>query len=177
MRSGDEPQHARSPLGLRLALSGFGLVTALAGAVVVRPVAPVPVVVLFLVVAVVAAVDAVVVGRRLRAGAHFQPGPAVPPYRPAEPEPRVRRSRPPLSERTRMRRYLSLMLVCVLLIVLAWFWVRFYSTTLAVVMSMIAALLPPIAVTVANFGVRLPEEPPAPRRDGSSDSDPPYQAS
>jgi len=122
---------------------------------------------LFLAIAVVAAIDLVAVGREIRQGAHFQPGPEVPPYRPVAPEPRVRRVRPPQNERTRMRRYLTLMIICLTLIVLAWSWVRFYSTTIAVVMSMVAAVLPPIAVIVANFGVRLPDESPP------DDPDPP----
>lgn len=159
MRSGDEPGHARSPLRLRQGLAGFGLIMALVAAVVVHSVAPGAVVVLFLVIALVALVDLVAVGRQIRQGPHFQPGPDVPPYRPVTPEPRTHRSRAPLTERTRMRRYLTLMLVCLILIVLAWFWVRFYSITIAVAMSMVAAVLPPIAVIVANFGVRLPDEP------------------
>jgi hypothetical protein len=169
MRSGDEPAHARSPLGLRLALAGFGLVTASVAALVVHSVAPGVVVGLFLVVALVALLDLIAVGRRIRLGAHFQPGPDVPPYRPVIPQPRVHPDRAPTSESTRMRRYLILMLVCLVLIVLAWFWVRFYSITIAVAMSMVAAVLPPIAVIVANFGVRLPDEPPDEPRPGPSD--------
>src|SRR5689334_7911957 len=84
MRSGDEPRHARSALGLRLGLAAFGLVTALVAAAVVHSVAPTEIVVLFLVVALIAAVDLVVVSRHIRHGAHFQPGPEVPPYRPVE---------------------------------------------------------------------------------------------
>jgi hypothetical protein len=169
MRSGDEPGHARSALGLRLALAGFGLVMALVSAAVVQSVAPTAVVVLFLVVALIALVDLVVVSRQIRRGAHFQPGPEVPPYRPVnlgrgESEPSPRPERAPLTERTRMRRYLILMASCLVLIVLAWFWVRFYSTPIAVAMSMVAAVLPSIAVIVANFGVRLPDEPQSPRR-------------
>ena len=172
MRSGDEPGHARSPLRLRLGLAGFGLIAALIAAFVVRHVAPVGIDVLFLAVAVVAATDLFVVARHLRRGAHFQPGPQVPPYRPVDPEPRPHRPDVPVSERTRMRRYLTIMIVCLTLIVLARFWVRFYSTTAAVVMSMIAAVLPPVAVIVANFGVRLPDEPgrPAPSRPGDADN-------
>ena len=41
---------------------------------------------------------------------------------------------------------------CVVLIVLAWNVVRLWSTTAAVVMSVVAALLPPIAVFVGNLG-------------------------
>lgn len=168
MRSGDEPGHARSPLRLRLGLAGFGLVTAVIAAIVVRNVAPVGIVVLFLTVAFVAAIDLLVVGRQLRLGAHFQPGPQVPPYRPVEPEPEPRRPNLPLTEQTRMRRYLIIMILCLTLIVLAWFWVRLYSTTIAVLMSMVAAVLPPIAVIVANFGVRLPEAPAPGHRRGQN---------
>lgn len=169
MRSGDEPIHARSPLRLRLALAGFGLVSALVAAAVVAPVAPTAVVILFLAVALLAVVDLVVVCRQIRRGAHFQPGPEVPPYRPVEAERRAvgrwpRRGRSPPTERTRMRRYLILMTACLVLISLAWFWVRFHSMPIAVAMSMVAAVLPPIAVIVANFGVQLPAESPPPRR-------------
>lgn len=41
---------------------------------------------------------------------------------------------------------------CVVLVVLAWFVVRHVSTTAAVVMSAIAALIPPVAAIVANSG-------------------------
>jgi hypothetical protein len=172
MRSGDEPGHARSPLRLRLALAGFGVLAAFGAALVVRNVAPAGVVVLFVVIGLVAAVDLVVVARHVRLGPHFQPGPQVPPYRPVEPEPRPRRPNVPVTEQTRMRRYLIIMVVCLTLIVVAWFWVRLYSTTIAVVMSMIAAVLPPIAVIVANFGIRLPDEPPAPESGSESGSGP-----
>lgn len=62
--------------------------------------------------------------------------------------------RRPRSERLRRRQrwYFTLMGICVLLILLAWNVVRLWSTTTAVVMSVVAALLPPIAVIVANWG-------------------------
>ena len=62
--------------------------------------------------------------------------------------------RRPQSERLRRRRrwYFALMGVCLLLIVLAWNLVRLWSTEAAVVMSIVAAVLPPIAVVVANWG-------------------------
>jgi hypothetical protein len=41
---------------------------------------------------------------------------------------------------------------CLALIVLAWNVVRFWSTTAAVAMSVVAAALPPVAVLVANRG-------------------------
>ena len=52
----------------------------------------------------------------------------------------------------RKKVYFLLMGTCILLIVLAWNVVRFWSTTAAVVMSAIAAVLPPVAVIVANWG-------------------------
>ncbi len=42
--------------------------------------------------------------------------------------------------------------VCLLLILLAWNVVRLWSTTWAVAMSVVAAVLPPIAVVIANWG-------------------------
>jgi len=60
----------------------------------------------------------------------------------------------PQSERLRrrLRWYFALMGVCLVLILLAWNLVRLWSTTAAVVMSVVAAVLPPIAVVVANWG-------------------------
>ena len=58
------------------------------------------------------------------------------------------------SERLRRRRrwYFTLMGTCLTLIVLAWFVVRLWSTTAAVAMSVVAAVLPPVAAVVANWG-------------------------
>lgn len=42
--------------------------------------------------------------------------------------------------------------LCLLLILLAWNLVRLWSTTAAVTMSAVAAVLPPIAVVIANWG-------------------------
>jgi hypothetical protein len=39
---------------------------------------------------------------------------------------------------------------CLVLIGLAWFVVRFFSVTAAIAMSAVAAVIPPIAVIVAN---------------------------
>jgi hypothetical protein len=55
-------------------------------------------------------------------------------------------------QRPRIRRYLWMMGVCVLLIVLAWNVVRLWSTTWAVVMSVVAMLIPPAAAILANSG-------------------------
>lgn len=41
---------------------------------------------------------------------------------------------------------------CVVLILLAWNVVRLWSTTAAVAMSVVAAVLPPVAAVVANLG-------------------------
>jgi hypothetical protein len=62
--------------------------------------------------------------------------------------------RRPQSERLRRRQrwYFALMGVCVLLIVLAWNLVRLWSTEAAVAMSVVAAVIPPIAVIIANWG-------------------------
>jgi hypothetical protein len=57
-----------------------------------------------------------------------------------------------LEDMDRKKAYFLLMGSCIVLIVLAWNVVRLWSTTAAVVMSVVAALLPPIAVIVANWG-------------------------
>lgn len=54
--------------------------------------------------------------------------------------------------RRRKRWYFSLMGICLTLIVLAWNVVRFWSTDAAVVMSFVAAVIPPVAVVIANWG-------------------------
>jgi hypothetical protein len=58
--------------------------------------------------------------------------------------------------------------VCVVLILLAWNVVRLWSVTAAVVMSVVAALIPPVAAIVGTLGAledsRLPRSrPPRPR--------------
>jgi hypothetical protein len=66
------------------------------------------------------------------------------------------RDRPdePLGEPStqRKRSYFWLMGTCVVLIVLAWNVVRFWSVPAAVAMSVVAAVLPPTAAVVANWG-------------------------
>ena len=42
--------------------------------------------------------------------------------------------------------------VCLLLVLLAWNVVRLWSTTAAVAMSLVAAVIPPVAVIIANWG-------------------------
>jgi len=53
---------------------------------------------------------------------------------------------------TRKRAYFTLMGSCLVLILLAWNVVRLWSTTAAVVMSVVAAFIPPVAVFVGNLG-------------------------
>ncbi|MGN6251004.1 MAG: hypothetical protein ACTHNS_04220 [Marmoricola sp.] len=48
------------------------------------------------------------------------------------------------------RWYFWLMGTCVLLIVLAWNLVRFWSVPAAIAMSAVAAVIPPVAVIVGN---------------------------
>jgi len=52
----------------------------------------------------------------------------------------------------RKKAYFWLMGTCIALILLAWNVVRFYSVPAAVGMSIVAALLPPTAAIVANWG-------------------------
>lgn len=69
---------------------------------------------------------------------------------------------------TRKRTYFALMGTCVVLILLAWNVVRFWSTTAAVVMSVVAAVLPPTAAILGNLGSLDRSAPPTgddPRRD------------
>lgn len=54
--------------------------------------------------------------------------------------------------RRRRRWYLALMGACLVLILLAWNVVRLWSTSWAVAMSVVAAVLPPVAVIIANWG-------------------------
>ena len=104
----------------------------------------------FAVVAVIAAVDVIVATVRIRQGPHFQPGPDVPPYRPVDRQRPEQRARDPVPLRTRRRVYTAMMGVCLTLILLAWVWIRLVSTTAAIAMSAVAAVIPPIAAVFAN---------------------------
>jgi hypothetical protein len=53
---------------------------------------------------------------------------------------------------TRNRWYFVMMGTCLTLIIVAWWVVRLYSVTAAVVMSVVAMVIPPLAVIVANAG-------------------------
>lgn len=48
---------------------------------------------------------------------------------------------------------------CIGLIVLAWFVVRFFSTPAAIAMSIVAAVIPPVAAITANWREDRPDEP------------------
>jgi Ca2+/Na+ antiporter len=50
----------------------------------------------------------------------------------------------------RRHAYFIMMGTCLVLIILAWNVVRFWSVTAAVVMSMVALVIPPFAAIVAN---------------------------
>lgn len=65
-----------------------------------------------------------------------------------------------MDRRTRHRSYFLLMGTCLVLILLAWNVVRLWSTTAAVVMSVVAALIPPIAAFVGNQGALDESAPP-----------------
>ncbi|MDX3689011.1 DUF6343 family protein [Streptomyces europaeiscabiei] len=85
MRTGSEPTTARSPLRMRLWLSVWGLIWAIAGtvafALVGRPGWAIACGVLWLIVTV----DLVVILRHIRQGPHYQPGRDIPPYQPPSP--------------------------------------------------------------------------------------------
>jgi hypothetical protein len=155
VRTGDEPTHARSPLRLRLGLAAFGLLCAVAGVVLSAGFGSALAVAVFVVIGLVALVDLMVVVVRIRQGPHWQPGRAVPPYRPVSTrggrrqEARDHRAVP---MQTRRHRYLLLMSLCVLLLVLSWAWVRSYSTTAAAMMTVVAMVIPALAAVVANAG-------------------------
>jgi hypothetical protein len=150
IRSGDEPMHARSPLRMRLVLALFGLAISVAAVVFFVAEGATGLAVACGVVGMIAVVDIVVVIRHIRQGAHFQPGRDVPPYHPVEQPLEDFPTRPPLSQRTREHVYLAMMSTCLVLVIVAWTFVRFYSTTAAIVMSAIAAFIPPVASIVAN---------------------------
>ena len=52
----------------------------------------------------------------------------------------------------RRKSYFWLMGSCMTLLVLAWMVVRLWSTPVAVAMSIVAMVIPPVAVIIANWG-------------------------
>ncbi|WP_419994025.1 DUF6343 family protein [Streptomyces boninensis] len=85
-RSGDEPAHARSPLRMRFWLALWGLLWTLGGTIAFALTDRPGWATACGVLAAAAAVDIAVVRRRIRQGAHYQPGPDVPPYHPLDDE-------------------------------------------------------------------------------------------
>lgn len=65
-----------------------------------------------------------------------------------------------MDQAPRRRAYFWLMGTCVVLIVLAWNVVRFWSIPVAVGMSIVAAVIPPVAAIVGNWGAMRDSEPP-----------------
>ena len=63
----------------------------------------------------------------------------------------------------RRTRYFVLMGTCLALIISAWFVVRLYSTTAAIVMSLVAMFIPPVAAIVGNRSDPKPRSPQRPR--------------
>jgi hypothetical protein len=55
-------------------------------------------------------------------------------------------------EPTRKRLYFIMMGVCLVLVILSWTLIYRFSTIAAVIMSVIALVIPPFAVIVANVG-------------------------
>ncbi len=150
-RTGDEPTHARSPLRARLLLAFVGLANGLVGIGIFGFwLRTLPFLVIFVVLTLVAVVNILVVLKRMRQGAHFQPGRDVPPYHPVDREQVPPRPRRTISARRRSTRYLVIMGLCLTLILLAWFWVRYYSVLAAGIMSVVAMVLPPLAAVVTN---------------------------
>jgi len=59
----------------------------------------------------------------------------------------------------RKQRYFVLMGTCLALIISAWFVVRFYSTSAAIAMSVVAMFIPPVAAIVGNRSDPKPRRP------------------
>jgi Family of unknown function (DUF6343)/Protein of unknown function (DUF3099) len=152
VRSGDEPAHARSALRPRMWLAAFGFVDAVAGVIVFTVLGSMPFVIVSVVLGVVSGINLIVVARHIGQGPHYQPGPTIPPYRPVHDESSAERAEPRALTpvRTRRRRYVAMMGTCLVLIVLAWTWVHIYSITAALLMTLVAALIPPIAAIITN---------------------------
>ena len=58
----------------------------------------------------------------------------------------------PLTDRRRRRLYLTIMVPCLTLIIVAWTIVQWFSRPAALVMSVVAMVLPPMAAIAANAG-------------------------
>ncbi len=73
-------------------------------------------------------------------------------WSPDDPGPRRSGLTGPLGLSTRKRAYFAMMGVCLVLIVLSWTLIYRFSTLAAVVMSVVALVIPPLAAIVANAG-------------------------
>ncbi|MFF3766703.1 DUF6343 family protein [Streptomyces sp. NPDC001922] len=82
MRTGSEPTEARSPLRMRLGLTVWGLLWAIAGTVIFAELGRTGWAVACGVLTLIATADLLVVAHHLHQGPHWQPGRDVPPYRP-----------------------------------------------------------------------------------------------
>ena len=71
----------------------------------------------------------------------------------------------------RKRLYFTLMAVCVVLILLAWNVVRLFSTGWAIALSVVAAVIPPVAATLANWPTMTGREPLAFEDEDSEESE------
>jgi len=150
-RTGDEPSHARSPLRMRLVLACSGLANGLLGIGIFGFwLRSLPFLAFFVALSLLSLGNIAVVVWRIRQGAHYQPGRDVPPYHPVEQPPVPPRPPRPVSPARRHLRYMLIMGVCMVLIVTAWTWVRFYSVPAAGAMTCVAALLPPLAAVLTN---------------------------
>jgi hypothetical protein len=141
IRTGDEPMHARSPLGMRLVLAAFGLACAIGGIVLFALLGSVGFVVLFAVIGAIAVVDTAMIVRHMREGEDFQPGPEVRPHRPELPSTADEAAVPPVAAHVRHRRYTAAAVAALVLIVNAWTWVWTISLVWAWVLSLLAAVL------------------------------------
>ena len=154
MRTGDEPSHARSPLRLRLGLAVFGLGCAIIGCAIFAALDQTGWLIASVALGLVAIADMIIVLGHIHAGAHYQPGRGIPPYHPVTDNFAGSMDRPAVPIERRRGRYLALMALCVFLFVSSWTWVRLFSPAAALVMSLVAMVIPPIAAIVANAGRR-----------------------
>lgn len=154
MRTGDEPSHARSPLRLRLGLAVFGLGCAIIGCAIFAALGATGWLIASIALGLVAIADMIIVLGHIHAGAHYQPGRGIPPYHPVADLATGPTERPAVPIERRRGRYLALMALCVFLFVSSWTWVRLLSPAAALVMSLVAMVIPPIAAIVANAGRR-----------------------
>jgi Family of unknown function (DUF6343)/Protein of unknown function (DUF3099) len=154
-RSGSEPMRARSALRMRLTFAVFGAVCAVAGMIVFAVLGSLAWLAAFAALGALAAANIAVVIHRIRQGGAFQPARGTPILPPVLPRGRPLPGPPARAPRLRARRraYFIMMGCCLTLFVLAWSLVSSYSVPVAVAMSVVAALIPPVAVIVANSGV------------------------